>query len=965
MLGRRTSRTILGTMASGSDSDDLPLRRLGDGVDSVDEALVRSRLLAGMFERGVAGPAFGRFELREQIGAGGMGRVYRAWDPQLEREVAVKLINAARLGAGTRQRALREAKALAKISHPNVIAVFDAGLVDARVWIAMEYAAGTTLRVWQEQRATPERKAVLRHWIDVGRGLAAVHGAGLVHRDVKPSNVLIAEDGRARLIDFGLVHDPGRAEGIEASEASGSEAADATVGFVGTYAYAAPEQIEGGAVTAAADQYSLCTGIWESLCGARPAPPKERGASDLVPPPGVRLPNKLRRILGRGLAAKPEDRYAEIGTLLDELESAVAGPSRRAGLALGASALGAVVAGFAFSSISEDPVDPCVGNPSALDGTWDEERRAQLRARVSDSDLPFASATAKTTEAELDAWARGWHGARRGACVATRIEGTQSDAGLELREACLEGQRRSLAVALDTLLVGEPNAFVARAPAFVDALPELEACIDPRRLAEVEPLPQGGERREAILAGFDTLARARAMATGGEREQARAALDDLLQLDRHLGYAPLSLEARAFSAQIDLLRGRVDAGLRPLVDVAREAEARHLDELAARLWSEAAEAAAGRWSKPELERWLVAEARTAVERLEREREPLAPGLMIAEGQLATGAGELEEALADFEAARALAAELGKDEAAEDTSYVAATLGRLGRLDEAQQALDDGRAAALERWGPGAPKVAQYDYDLGVLALQTGAFEDAAAHFDRAEATYRAALGPDSFPAARVAYARVKLLMFAGKLDEGLDVLDRVEPIYVRELGREDVELANLYEARGVLRYFEGDITGSLEPYATALTIIEATVGPASSPAARLHSDIGESQLALGKLDAAIERFGRALAIQAHHLPEDHPSLALPLKGRGQARLAAGQAELAVGDLERALDLQLTAGAEPLEIADLRFSLARALAQARDDHESKQRTRALAMQARVEFEGRSLDDRVEAVDTWLR
>lgn len=953
-------------MVSAADSDGLDLQAFGDGVDSVDEALVRSRLLAGMFERGVTGPAFGRFELREQIGAGGMGRVYRAWDPQLEREVAVKLINTTRLGAGTRERALREAKALAKISHPNVVAVFESGLVEARVWIAMEYVAGTTLRAWQQQRPAPQRQAILRHWVDVGRGLAAVHDAGLVHRDVKPSNVLIAEDGRARLIDFGLVRDPRQpeAESIDQSETSGSEAGGATVGFVGTYAYAAPEQIEGVAVTAAADQYSLCAGIWESLCGVRPTPPKERGAEGLVPPPGARLPNTLRRILGRGLAAEPGDRHAELGVLLDELEAVIAGPTRRTGLLLAAGALGAVVAGLAIFSISEDPVDPCVGDPDALHGTWDEERRTGVRARFSASELPFASVTAKTTEEELDAWAEDWHSARRSACIATRIEGTQSDTGLDLREACLEGQRRSFAVALDTLLAGQPDTFVARAPAFVDTLPELEACVDPRRLAEVEPLPRAGPRREAILAGFDTLARARALAATGERERARASLGELLELSEDLAHAPLSLEARAFSGQLDLLRGRVDAGLRPLVAVAREAEARHLDELAARLQSEAAEAAAGRWSKPELERWLLAEARASVARLERDHEPLAPRLMIAEGQLATGAGEFEQALAHFKNARTLAAEVGNDEIAQDTSYVAAALGRLGRLDEARAALDSGRAAALERWGPGAPKVAQYDYDLAVHALQAGAFEDAAVYFDRAEAIYRVALGADSFPAARVAYARVKLLMFAGKLDEGLEILDRVEPLYVQELGAQDVELANLHEARGVLRYFKGDIAGSLEPYTTALTIIEATVGPASNSAARLHSDIGESQLALGDVDAAIEHFGRALAIRARELPEGHPSLALPLKGRGQAWLASGRAELAIDDLERALELQLTVEAEPLEIADLRFSLARALAKARDDAESNERARSLAIQARAEFAERSLDDRVEAIDAWL-
>jgi tetratricopeptide (TPR) repeat protein len=929
----------------------------------VDEALMRKRLMASLFDRRVAAPRFGRFELRERIGEGGMGVVYRAWDPQLERPVAIKLVDTAGFDPSLRERALREAKSLAKLAHPNVITVYEAGLADDGVWIAMEYVRGTTMRDWLSRTPRPNNHAILTHWIAVGRGLAAVHATGLVHRDIKPSNVLMGDDGRPRLIDFGLVRGPrDLAETLETATGSGSVE---THGFVGTQAYAAPEQLAGGQVGEAADQYAFCVSIWESLCGVRPLPPSERTGTSLALPEGVTLPARIHRALSRGLAEDPSARFASLDELLDELAAVVEGLSRRLGLVIGVAALSAMVTGIAVTQWRGVEAPVCVVDASALAGTWDDERREALRERIAASRLEFASTTFATLAAGIDGWSTAWLEARRAACAATRIEGVQSEAALDLRNACLERKRRALQVSLDTLLAeSEARDLAAQAPEVLKNLPRIDDCADPERLAEIEPLPEPGPQRDAILRGYDVLAQARALAVTGALDRAGASTRDFaLEHPEALSHAPLRLEIEALPVQLDLLRGRRQA-LIPLVELAHEAEARRLDDLAASLLLDAAERAAGRWSKPELERLLIDEAEAALRRLDRPDDPRYVSLLAAEAALLFNEGRFEDALERHGAARTLALERGDEARAdEQRGRLAETLGQLGRFDEAEQMLTTGLEHARERWGPGAPTVGHYEFDLAVLALETGDFEAAKSRLDRAEAVSRAAFGPESVRLARVSFARAKLSMVAGDFAGALLLVDGAVDIYTRQLGSEHDNLAELHEARGVLRYFTGDIPGSIDAYEAALQIRERVVAPNHPSLATLHSNIGESQAALGQLDLARASFDRALSIYARTLPPDHPDLALPLKGRGQVSLALGRTKEAIDDLERALNLQLESGGEPLELADLRFSLAKAWTA----HDGKQTARAeqLAQQARADFEARGMSERVTEISAWLR
>ena len=278
------------------------------------------------------GTHVGRYQIVRRLGAGGMGVVYQAYDGQLQRKIALKLLRPDRGDDGSRvaphARLLREARAMAQLSHPNVVHVYDVGVLEDQVFVSMELVEGTTLRRWL-RTGSPNRRAVVGLFVAAGRGLAAAHAAGLVHRDVKPDNVLIGLDGRARVTDFGLARPFVDEDGGDVERPAGralSMAVTRTGALAGTPAYMAPEQLRGDAVDARADQFGFCVALYEALYGKRPF----QGASPLALEKAVkeglkdRPEDTIGRILQRGLAFAPEQRYPQMTALLDELLQAIA-----------------------------------------------------------------------------------------------------------------------------------------------------------------------------------------------------------------------------------------------------------------------------------------------------------------------------------------------------------------------------------------------------------------------------------------------------------------------------------------------------------------------------------------------------------------------------------------------------------------------------------------------------------------
>jgi serine/threonine protein kinase len=282
------------------------------------------------------GDAIGRYRIRERIGEGGMGVVYAAEDRDLGRVVAIKLLHT-RYGTeaeSQQHRLLREAQALARVSHRNLVMVFDVGSLHGRVWIAMEYVAGDTLEEWlaREHRSWAEIVGVLA---EAGRGLAAVHAAGLVHRDFKPGNVVVRKDGTVQVLDFGLAVRVGDEEEERQRVAAAPDldalAANLTTtgAFMGTPAYMAPEQFMMRPTDGRADQFALCVALYEALYGHRPF--KGRDIAELMsrtlegltslPSEMPGLPLSVRQVLYRGLQRDPDARFPDMAALVEALEA--------------------------------------------------------------------------------------------------------------------------------------------------------------------------------------------------------------------------------------------------------------------------------------------------------------------------------------------------------------------------------------------------------------------------------------------------------------------------------------------------------------------------------------------------------------------------------------------------------------------------------------------------------------------
>jgi hypothetical protein len=262
-----------------------------------------------------------RYRVVRYIGGGGGGQVYEAFDPQLGRAVALKLLRAER-DQGTQ--VVGEARALAKLSHPNVVNVYDAGIFDGRAFVVMELVEGLSLARWLEQ-APRDWHAIVDRFVDAGKGLAAAHAAGLVHRDVKPANVIVGVDGRARMADFGLAEPSGH------TPRSGQ--------IAGTPAYMAPEQLVGEPADARSDQFSFCVAFYWALYGQHPYRQTSIAGATLLtvarevmagrirrPPPGRAVPAWLERAVARGLSAEPRERHPSMEALLEEIARGLRAP---------------------------------------------------------------------------------------------------------------------------------------------------------------------------------------------------------------------------------------------------------------------------------------------------------------------------------------------------------------------------------------------------------------------------------------------------------------------------------------------------------------------------------------------------------------------------------------------------------------------------------------------------------------
>jgi tetratricopeptide (TPR) repeat protein len=553
------------------------------------------------------GTAIGRFIVLGLVGRGAMGEVYGAYDPELDRKIAIKVVRA-RFGADSdgsegRLRLMREAQAAAKISHPNVVVVYDAGVFGDRIFIAMEFVEGHTLRYWLQERARAWQE-ILEAFVAAGRGLAAAHAKELVHRDFKPDNVMVGGGGQVRVMDFGLarivdanapLEEPGRdANPLRTSDVSappvdldatpafggapgaGSPASPvlrdkltATGALLGTPAYMSPEQFLGRPADARSDQFSFCVALYEALFGARPFAGRTleelsqnvtRGAL-LEPPPGARVPPRVRKALERGLRLRPVERFENMQALLAEIE-----PGVSAGRGSFAAHAAAKLAGIWEAPIGGQPVVT--------------PEKEVMRAAFLATEKPYAPAAFAAASATLDRYAQRWSELYVDVCEATHVRGEQSAEVLDLRMAYLMEALADLKALC--LLFREATAdVVVNADNAASSLDNLDRCLDAAFIRNVVRPPEDFKARNAVDALRARLVDVRAVYRVGRMADGLGTVRPLVDDARQVGYGPIFAEALLMRGTLELQMFAVPQSIETLEEAYSEAQVCRHDEVAA------------------------------------------------------------------------------------------------------------------------------------------------------------------------------------------------------------------------------------------------------------------------------------------------------------------------------------------------------------------------------------------------
>ncbi|MCA9657851.1 MAG: serine/threonine protein kinase, partial [Myxococcales bacterium] len=584
-----------------TDADVSP----GAQADSFVERRMRNRVMARLFDRRER-LKIGRYDILESIGHGGMGVVYAAFDDELDRKVALKLLLSEESQSdNAKLRFKREAQAMARLSHPNVVTVHEVGEADGRIFIAMEFVRGASLDAYCEEPRPWEE--VVDIFVQAGRGLIAAHEAGIIHRDLKPHNIIRGDDGVVKVLDFGLaraeeprgVLDPATPQVDRPGSRSsvlGLKLTNAGA-IVGTPAYMAPELFGDSEADVRSDQYSFCVALYEALYAQLPFAGNTLDAllSNIgqgairPPPPGSRVPGWLHRTIARGLDARPDRRWPSMRALVDAISRDPRRKRRRliAGFTL-AALTGA--AGFAIADLRAPAQASCASAADDLAAVWSDDRREHVRRAFAASGHRLADDTAARVFPRLDAYAERWSAMRVEACE-THLAGQQSDRLFDLRTACLDRRRAGLGALVDALEDGDPAAVEGAAWA-VASLPALDGCADVEALtAEVAPPEDPAVDRE-VKVQREVLAGVPALVDVGAYDEAIRRAEQVVERARVLDYAPLRAEAqlRLGAAELeahhperarDSLSAAIEAAIRAgKDDVAAEALARRLWVLA-------------------------------------------------------------------------------------------------------------------------------------------------------------------------------------------------------------------------------------------------------------------------------------------------------------------------------------------------------------------------------------------------
>jgi eukaryotic-like serine/threonine-protein kinase len=767
----------------------------------------------------IRGGMIGRYIVLGLLGKGGMGIVYSAYDPELDRKVALKLLRIVNRKKGDdldakRARLLREAKAIARLSHPSVVVVYDVGTYQDQVFIAMELVEGMTALRWRDTQR-PSWREILRVFIDAGEGIAAAHAADLIHRDFKPENLMVTREGKVRVMDFGLARTMERIT----TEQSGPHDAD-TDGptlpgvraaeprltnegnVVGTPAYMPPEQYL-GVTDERSDQFAFCVSLYECLYGQHPF--ESRTTAGLTSnmqagrvhdaPAHTKVPIWVRKILVKGLKPRPEDRWTSMPDLLEALRRDPAIARRRWLIAGGALlATAALVLGVHRASDSKRAF--CAAGPEKLTSAWElpsahgqavGPRHSAIEKAFFATGKPYAQNAIRGVISVLDDYAEKWAALYRDACEATHLRGEQSEEVLDLRMGCLN-DRLSGMRALTDVFTTATGQVVEHAVEAAHALTPLDGCSDIRQLKSLIPIPD-----QAVKARVEGLRRElgqiKAVHDSGKYVEALHRLQPVVDEARALGYRPLEAEAltRTGSVQSDLFR--CDEATKTLEDAFSAAIASRHDDLL-----------------PEITAWLVWD-----------------------------------------------------------------LGQTRRFEESER-WSKFAEATIER-GPTTNELA-YAWllnNIGVSYFLAGRMTEALEYQERSRALKEKALGHDDPDVARTMNNVALSLNMLGRSREALSVIEAGLRIHRVILGSSHPETATDLSNRGEILAAMNNFPEALKSYQEANLIFEQEFGPEDNVVAYSLTGIGTTLIGLGRAREAVAPLEHALTIRKKNIP-DSPSL---------------------------------------------------------------------------------------------